>query len=148
MSPARLHRLVARAEAVTWALLLFGMFLKYGTETTELAVRVFGMLHGVVFIAYCLATVVLSVDQKWSLGRLALGLAAAVPPFATIPFEWYAARHGLLGERWRLRDEEPAGSLERLTARFLRHPAQGVLAGFLAVGMLTGVALLVGPPVG
>ena len=69
MSPARLHRLVARAEAVTWALLLFGMFLKYGTETTELAVRVFGMLHGVVFIAYCLATVVLSVDQKWSLGR-------------------------------------------------------------------------------
>ena len=63
---------MAIAEAITWALLLTGMFLKYVTETTELGVRVFGMAHGVVFIAYCLTTVVVAVDQRWSPGRTLL----------------------------------------------------------------------------
>ncbi|MGB0102027.1 MAG: DUF3817 domain-containing protein, partial [Nocardioides sp.] len=46
MSPLHLFRRVAIAEAITWALLLTGMFLKYVTETTELGVQVFGMVHG------------------------------------------------------------------------------------------------------
>ena len=36
MTPRLLFRRLAFAEAVTWALLLTGMFLKYVTETTEL----------------------------------------------------------------------------------------------------------------
>ena len=147
MSPTSLYRLVARAEAVTWALLLTGMFLKYVTRTTELGVQVFGMLHGIVFIAYCLATVLLWVDQRWSTGRVVAGLAAAVPPFATVPFERSAERAGLLGDRWRLRSEEPSGVLETLTGWLVRRPAQGALVGVIAVAGLTGVALLVGPPV-
>ena len=146
MSPTRLHRLVARAEAVTWALLLSGMFLKYVTETTELGVQVFGMVHGVVFIAYCLTTVLLAIDRKWSLGRLALGLGAAVPPFATVPFEAYAERAGLLGDAWRLRSDAPHGLLEAVAARLLRRPAQGLVVALVAVAGLTGVALVVGPP--
>jgi integral membrane protein len=148
MSPTRLYRIVARAEAVTWALLLTGMFLKYVTETTELGVRFGGMLHGVVFIAYCLTTVLLWVDQRWTLGRLALGLLSAIPPFVTIPFERYAERKGLLGDEWRLRAESPTGLLEKPTAWLLRRPAQGLLVGVLAVAGLTGVALIAGPPVG
>lgn len=147
MNPVRLYRFVARAEAVTWALLLTGMFLKYVTETTELAVQVFGMVHGVVFIAYCLTTVLLAVDQRWSVGRLVLGLAAAVPPFATVPFERYAERAGLLGEAWRLRSAAPHGLLEKPAAWLLRRPAQGLLVALAAVAGLTGVALVVGPPV-
>lgn len=146
MNPTRLYRLVARAEAVTWALLLTGMFLKYVTETTELGVQVFGMVHGVVFIAYCLVTVLLWIDQRWAFGRLALGLLSAIPPFATIPFEAYAERAGLLGDTWRLREEDPRGPLEKLAAWLLRRPAQGALVGVLAVACLTGVALVVGPP--
>ncbi len=145
-TPTRLYRLVARAEAVTWALLLTGMFLKYVTRTTELGVQVFGMVHGVVFIAYCLTTGLLWVDQRWPLSRLVLGLVAAVPPFATMPFERYAERSGLLGDTWRLRTEDPRGALEVLAARLLRRPAQGLLVGLLAVAGLTGVALVVGPP--
>lgn len=147
MSPRRLHRGAAVAEAITWALLLTGMFLKYVTETTELGVQVFGMVHGVVFIAYCLATGLLSVDQRWPVSRLALGLGAAVPPFATVPFERYTERTGLLGDTWRLRTETPSGLLEKLAAWLLRRPAQGALVGLVAVLGLTGVALLVGPPV-
>lgn len=145
-APRRLHRVVAVAEAVTWALLLTGMFLKHVTETTELGVRVFGMVHGVVFIAYCLATVLLAIDQRWPSTRLALGLVAAVPPFATIPFERYAERAGLLGDSWRLRSDDPRGPLEKVAAWLLRRPAQGALVAAVAVAGLTGVALAVGPP--
>ncbi|MBD8868268.1 DUF3817 domain-containing protein [Nocardioides donggukensis] len=170
MSPATLFRRVAVTEAVTWALLLTGMVLKYGTGTTELGVRVFGMVHGVVFIGYCLVTVLLAVDQRWSFGRLVVGLAAAVPPFLTLWFERYAAARGLLPLRWRLTGDPapagegqglmaptaqtapaaataPRGPHERAVAWLLRNPARGALTGLLAVGVLTGVALALGPPV-
>lgn len=146
-SPNRLFRTVATAEAVTWAGLLGGMFLKYVTETTELGVRVFGMLHGVVFVAYCVTTVVVAVDQRWSVGRLVGGLASSVPPFLTLWFERYAARHGMLADSWRLRSAgtTPAG-VERPVAWVLRNPARGLVAAVVAVLALTGLALLVGPP--
>jgi len=147
VSPRRLYRGAAVAEAITWALLLTGMFLKYVTGTTELGVQVFGMVHGVVFIAYCLATGLLWVDQRWPVSRLALGLLAAVPPFATVPFERHAERSGLLGDAWRLRTETPRGLLERLASWLVRRPAQGALVGLVAVLGLTGAALVVGPPV-
>ena len=108
-SAASLFRRVAIAEAVTWALLLTGMFLKYVTDTTELGVRIFGMAHGVVFIAYCLTTVVVAVDQRWSRGRLLAGLAASVPPFVTIAFDRYAERRGMLATSWRLVTERSVG---------------------------------------
>jgi integral membrane protein len=139
---------VAIAEAVTWSLLLSGMFLKYVTDTTELGVRVFGMLHGVVFIAYCLATVLVAVDQRWTVRRLLLGLAASVPPFATVLFDRYAEARHALGDTWRLRTSAPEGRVDRLARWLLRNPRHGTLAGLLAVAALTGVALLAGPPAG
>ncbi len=148
MTPAGLFRRVAVAEAVTWALLLVGMVLKHGTGTTELGVRVFGMAHGIVFVAYCLTTLVVAIDQRWSAGRLVLGLVAAVPPFATLWFERYAAARDALGGAWRLVGEAPATVPERVVAWLLRHPARGILAGLVGVGVLTGAALLVGPSAG
>lgn len=146
MSPRLLFRRVAIAEAITWALLLAGMFLKYVTETTELGVRVFGMVHGVVFVAYCVTTVLVAVDQRWSAGRTLLGLAAAVPPFFTVLFDRYAERRGALADTWWLRDAEPTGLVQRTAAWLLRNPRRGVLSGLVAVAALTGLALLVGPP--
>ena len=147
-SPVRLFRIVATAEAITWAGLLSGMFLKYVTETTELGVRIFGMLHGVVFIAYCLTTVVVGIDRRWSASRLALGLVSAVPPFMTIWFDRHVEKAGGLADVWRLTTEPAQGGVERPTAWLLRNPLQGAAAGIVAVAVLTGVALLVGPPVG
>jgi integral membrane protein len=146
MSPRRLFRTVAIAEAITWALLLTGMFLKYVTETTELGVRIGGMLHGIVFVAYVVVTVVVAIDASWSLKRTALGLLAAVPPFFTIWFDLVSERQGALPDRWRLTTSEPAGPLDRLVAWLVRKPLQGVAVGVVAVAALTGAALLVGPP--
>ncbi|MET1058564.1 MAG: DUF3817 domain-containing protein [Nocardioides sp.] len=148
MNPSRLFRRVAVAEAVTWALLLFGMFLKYVTETTELGVRIFGMVHGVVFVAYCVTTVLVAVDQRWSLRRTALGLVASVPPFCTVWFDRYAESRALLSPHWRLRSAEPVGVIERVAAWVLGNPVGGALAGVGTVAALTAVALVVGPPVG
>jgi integral membrane protein len=143
--PRRLFRTLATAEAITWALLLTGMFLKYVTETTELGVQVFGMVHGVVFIAYGLVTLVVGVDQRWSVGRLVLGLAAAVPPFATLPFERYADRRGLLGDAWLSRADSPTAA-QRVVWWLLEHQRRALGIGVVAVLALTGLALLVGPP--
>ena len=148
LTPQRLFRIVAVAEAVTWTMLLVGMFLKYVTDTTEVGVRIGGMAHGAIFVAYCLTTVVVGIDQRWSLRRTVLGLAAAVPPFFTIWFDLAAERKGWFGSAWRLRTEAPAGPLQRLVSWMLRKPGQGAVAAVVAVAALTGLALLIGPPVG
>jgi integral membrane protein len=148
VQPRALFRLLARAEAVTWALLLAGMFLKYVTETTEVGVRVFGMAHGVVFVAYCLVVVTVAVDHRWSPGRTLLGLVAAVPPFLTLWFERYADRRDAVEGRWRLSGSEPRTPLERPVAWLVRNPLVGAGVGAVAVASLTAAALVVGPPTG
>lgn len=141
-------RRVAVAEAITWALLLLGMFLKYVTDTTEVGVQVFGPIHGVVFISYCLTTVLVAVDQRWSGLRLLLGLVSSVPPFMTVVFDRYVERRGALSPTWRLAAEQPRTRPERIVAWLVRNPVQGVLAGLAAVAVLTVLALVVGPPGG
>jgi integral membrane protein len=146
VSPLLLFRRVAIAEAVTWALLLVGMFLKYVTETTELGVSIFGMVHGVVFIAYCLTTLLVAVDQRWSAGRTILGLVSSIPPFVTIAFDRYAEKRGALARTWRLIDTAPARALDRPVAWLVRNPLRGAVAGVVAVAVLTVIALVAGPP--
>jgi integral membrane protein len=145
MTPLKTFRFVAIAEAITWALLLTGMVFKY-TDVTDLGVRIFGMVHGVVFIAYCLTTVLVAVDQRWSRGRSLLTLLASVPPFFTILADRSAERADVLGSSWRLVHEAPASTLDRVVSWLLRNPVRGAIAGLVAVAALTGVALLVGPP--
>lgn len=150
MSPRTLYRRIALAEVVSWALLLLGMFLKYVTETTELGVRVFGMVHGVVFITFCLITVFVWVNQKWTAREGLLGLASAVPPFLTVWYERRMERAGRLEGGWRLGrgGDHPATPAERIVAWMLARPGAAVALGLVAVAALTSVALIVGPPVG
>lgn len=147
MTPLQLFRIVAVAEALTWAGLLTGMFLKYVPQTTELGVKVFGPIHGVAFIAFCLVTVLVAVDQRWSRGRLVLGLASAIPPFFTILFDRYAESRGLLGTSWQSRPDSPARG-QRVVCWLLRNPLRAGAAFVAAVAGLTVVALIAGPPVG
>ena len=146
LGPDRLFGRLGHLEGVTWALLLLGMFAKYVTETTELGVRIFGMVHGVVFIAYCVVAVLVAVAQRWGIGRLALALVSAVVPFMTVWLTVRAQRNGWLADQWRLRTEAPSGLPEKLTATVVRKPLAGVVAVLVVVAVLTALALLVGPP--
>ena len=148
MTPRTLFTWLARAEVVTWTLLLLGMALKYVTRTTELGVSVFGLVHGVMFLAYVLVTLVLWVDQRWRLREVALVLACGVPPFATLYAERRVERLELAPDRWRLRagGDEAASVPERAVAAALARPVAAALVGALAVGTATLVLLLIGPP--
>lgn len=146
MSPHRLHGLLARAEVVTWTLLLLGMLLKYGTGTTELVVRVGGGLHGFVFLAYALVTVLVGVDARWSTGRLVAGLGSAVVPYLSVVFERSAEGAGVLPERWRLRTERGRGPVERLVGTALRAPVPAALVALVVLVLVFSGLLAAGPP--
>ncbi len=138
MSPRLLFRRLAAAEAVTWSLLLVGMFLKYVTETTDARSASSGCCTAWSSWRTASPRSWSAIDQRWGLARILLGLASAVPPLATLPFERYADRRGLLGDTWRLRALGPTGStaptgLERPVAWLVRHPGRGLLTGLAAV---------------
>ncbi len=97
-----IFRIVAIAEAVSWALLLAAMFAKYVTESEpfgipEGGVPVAGAVHGGVFIAFVITSLVAWRRFGWSLKVLVVALVSAVVPFATYVFEVGADRRGLLG---------------------------------------------------
>lgn len=146
--PLDLFRTVAVAEAITWALLLSGMVLKYGTHTTDMAVKVFGMIHGIVFISYVVTTVTVWIDQKWTVRRGVGALLASIPPFVTIVVELLAVRRGWIGATWRLRasGDAPLSRPEAAVRWVLVAPVRGLAVAVAAVAVLTGLALLVGPP--
>ncbi|HET7415675.1 MAG TPA: DUF3817 domain-containing protein [Arthrobacter sp.] len=148
MTPRTLFRAVAFAEAVTWTLLLIGLFLKYVTSTTELGVSIGGGLHGFVFICYVMITCFTWVNEKWPRGTGILTLVSAVIPYATIPVEKSLDRRGLLSGSWRLMapSVEPQGPLEKLQAWVLRHPLAAVVTALAAAAALFSFLLFLGPP--
>jgi integral membrane protein len=92
----QLFRAVAVAEALTWIGLLTGMYVKYVPETTELGVKIFGPIHGAVFVLYVVVTLLTARRLRWTPGTTLLALAASIPPFATVVFEVWARRTGRL----------------------------------------------------
>ena len=98
-TPATRFRLVAVAEAVSWAGLLLGMFLKYVVQTgAQGGVPVFGPIHGAVFTVYVVLTLLSVRPLRWDARTTLLALVASVPPFGSIVFERWAVRTGRLGE--------------------------------------------------
>jgi integral membrane protein len=146
MTPRRLYRTLAAAEAVTWTFLIIAMVLEYVTRTTDALIRPAGGLHGLVFLAYCATTVLVGVDGRWPLGRILLGLASAIPPWMTIPFERWADRRGHLADRWRLAEESPASLGERLAAVAVRRPVPAAVGVLVLVGAVFVGLLQLGPP--
>lgn len=147
MSPRNVFRALAVTEAITWACLLAGMFVKYVVGTTEVGVQVAGPVHGVAFITYCLVTVVVGVDQQWSRRRLVLGLASSIPPLMTVWFDRHVEKRGGLDDEWHSRHDSDTAA-ERAVCWLLRHHRQAIVGLVVAVAALTGLALVAGPPVG
>lgn len=149
VTPKKLFTTFAVAEAITWTLLIAGMILKYVTHTTELGVRIGGGIHGFVFLTYCVVTVLIGTSQRWKAGQIATGLGSAIIPYATIPFEIYARRAGILNSNWELGrgPREPRNFFEGWCAWAIRRPVQAVIVGFIGVAVLFTVLLILGPPV-
>lgn len=95
----RAYAVSALVEAATWLGLLFGMFLKHVTETTEVGVQVFGPIHGIAFIAYVALTITAAVKLRWRPRVTVVALLAAIPPLTTIAAERWISRRGDLAVR-------------------------------------------------
>jgi integral membrane protein len=150
VSPKRLFRALAFAEAVTWTILIVAMILKYAAGV-DAAVLVGGSIHGFVFLAYAFAAVLVGVNQRWHLGLIAFAVLTAIVPYATIPFEVWLMRRGRLEGEWRREaGEHPAdGSwVNRMLRWFLARPVLLTVVAVIGIAVVFSALLVIGPPGG
>jgi len=77
-------RIISTLEAISFLVLLgIAMPLKYiaKIEAGEEIVRVVGMLHGLLFIAYVLGSFIIKEKLKWSIPTLLIVILCSVLPF-------------------------------------------------------------------
>lgn len=87
-------RIVAIAEAFSWAGLLIAMFFKHVIGLGEGGVPTMGMVHGVLFIAYVVTSFVVFRALRWRAKTLALALVCGIVPLVSAAFETWALRTG------------------------------------------------------
>jgi integral membrane protein len=146
MTPLNIYRTVAVIEAVTWALLILGMILKYPLDSTEALVSIAGPIHGFAFLVFVVVTALVWMNNRWSAGRGILGLVSAVIPFATIPFEQVVAKKGGLEGGWRTDAGPDASPADRLLAVLLGRPKVTVTVLAVCVVVVFVVLMAVGGP--
>lgn len=148
MTPKRLFRTVAIAEAITWTLLITALIVR-ATSGFALGVTIAGGIHGFVFLAYGATAVLLAVNQRWHPGVATVAIVSAIVPYATIPVELWLARSGRLAGDWRrdaTDDPRDHGWFDRFVRWFIRHPLVLIVAIAAAVVLLFVVLLSLGPP--
>lgn len=90
-------RTIALLEAVSWAGLLTGMFFKYGMDPgNEIGVKIFGWIHGAMFIGYLLLGFLAGREYRWGALTWLLALVAGIAPLCSIIFVMWADRTGPL----------------------------------------------------
>ncbi|AGF72624.1 hypothetical protein A605_08110 [Corynebacterium halotolerans YIM 70093 = DSM 44683] len=147
VSPKTLHRIAATIEMVTWTLLILGMILKYSGVTDGL-VPIAGPIHGFGFLCFAAITVLLWVNNRWSLGLGVLGLLVSVIPWAALPFTLWADRRGHLDGGWRYlgTDDRPANIADWGLAQMVRHPVRTILIVLVIIAVVFTLLLNMGQP--
>lgn len=146
LGPRRLYTALAKAEMVTWTLLILGLIGKYVLDLGQLGVRIGGSIHGFVFLSYCLVTLLVGIDRRWRLLDIIVGLGSAVTPYSTVPFKRAAEERGLLSDEWRLASEPAHGPIEGIVAAAVKRPALAAVVALVAVIAVFGGLLWLGPP--
>ncbi|MGP9782385.1 DUF3817 domain-containing protein [Glutamicibacter sp. AOP12-B1-11] len=151
MSPSALYRTVARAEAVTWTMLIIAMILKYGVKVGDWPVSIAGFIHGFVFLSYVVMSVLVGMNQRWS-KRLIIGAAAtSIIPYLTIPFDKWLESKGKLVGAWRTTASDHPADRKWTDAAMRWMVGRPVLTGailLLAVVAIFSTMLVLGPPGG
>lgn len=85
-------RLVAFIEGISYLVLVgVGMPLKYAMGM-PLPVRVLGMTHGVLFIAFCLALLMVLLEARLTFVRSVITFLSSLVPFGTFVIDGYLKR--------------------------------------------------------
>jgi integral membrane protein len=150
-SPRRLFRFFAFSEAVTWTLLLGGLAIRAIWGAPPILITVVGGIHGAVFLGYGVVAALVGVNNRWGIGRTVLGIALAIVPYATIPFETRAEKAGRLAGAWRraaTSDPRDAHWFDRLYRWFLNRPVLFALILLVAIVAIFATLIIIGPPGG
>jgi integral membrane protein len=83
VSELRRFRLVAFLEGLSFVVLLFlAMPLKYWADL-PIAVRIVGMLHGLLFLAFVVSLFEVALKRSWPPARWGLAFLSSLVPFGT-----------------------------------------------------------------
>ncbi|MCH1882027.1 DUF3817 domain-containing protein [Agrococcus sp. ARC_14] len=148
LTPKRLYRFLAVAEAITWTLLIIAMIAKYGFQVDAL-VPIAGPIHGFVFVSYAAMQLVVGHNQRWKAKTVLLGIVTAVIPYATIPWERRLVRGGRLEGGWRTEasdDPRDARWIDRAYRWGIAHAWISALIVVALIAVVFFVLLNAGPP--
>lgn len=74
-------------EGISYLLLLaIAMPLKYIADIPE-PVRILGMIHGILFVAYCILLLKATLEYKWGFKKLIIGFLLSLVPLGTFYLE-------------------------------------------------------------
>lgn len=149
IQPKSLFKFFAVAEMFTWALLITGLIMRATVGIPAELFTLFGATHGLTFLGYGVVAALVGVNQRWKLTKIVLGIALAIVPFATYPFERSLARTKSLEGDWRTKesaDPRDKNWFDRLFRWFIARPLVLVLALGATVATLFFTLLMLGPP--
>lgn len=149
-TPARLFRVLAIAEAITWTILISALIAR-ALGASPVLVTIGGGIHGLIFLSYGATAILVAMNQRWHVGVAITAIASAIIPYATIPAEIWLHRSGRLRGDWRLEqtdDPRDRTWYDRLMRWFLLRP--WALAALIvgAIVALYAILLFIGPPGG
>ncbi len=85
--PIGMLRLASFAEGVSFLVLLyFSIYHKRILGEAD-AIKVPGMVHGVLFLLFCLALGYVWIERKWPVGKVAFAFVCSLLPFAPFYLE-------------------------------------------------------------
>jgi integral membrane protein len=148
MTPKKLFNTFAKAEAVTWTLLISALVAR-GLGVDSVVVTAAGGTHGAVFLGYAITAALVGVNQRWALGKTVLAVALAIVPFATIPFEIKLNKDASLDGLWRVTagtDPRDAHWFDRLFRWFIARPLVLILTLLVALTVVFSFLLALGSP--
>lgn len=87
ISSVTILRLVSFGEGVSYLVLLYFAIYHKRMLGEEEAIRVPGMVHGVLFVIFCIALVHTWLDRGWTFKKVAFAFVCALLPFAAFYLE-------------------------------------------------------------
>lgn len=147
LTPQKLFSIFAAAEMITWAGLISALINRANGIIDYVSIA--GGIHGFIFLSYVVVTIFTWTNQQWKTHLGLLGIFLSVIPFATVPFELYLKKKGLLEGPWRLAEggDTPRNLPEKIQAWILRRPLLASLILLLLVALTFTILLFLGPPV-
>ena len=149
LGPRNLFRLTAFGEAVTWTLLIGGLITRALVEPPELLIPIVGSIPGFVFLSYAVVSILVGINQRWRIRKIALAVILAIVPFATVPFEKSLDKSKSLEGKWRIEaSENPKDSswIDKTFRWFIKRPLILILVLVFAVSSLFILLIWLGPP--